>query len=555
MSRRFDYRARTVISAAALCLAVTATRFGLAGAPVPRPLYVFAGFGAAATLLLAAVLTGDLTRGDRWAVILVALTAGAFVRLSGFISVVTSGIDHYLWMRRVEAIVATGSIPGGDMYSTAAAYFVFQALGRELLALQPFGSRFLVIFVASITPLVVFCVSTALYDDVRVALASVVVASAHFLLFRTSALLEPESLAIFVFCSVVFLLGKYIQGGDRRFLVLLGVLGCATVFIHFMYALVIAGTAVGVVTVVTAYHEVERPDGFPNLAAALKATVATFVAAVAVILTSRGRRLAVAIFGSGFDNSTDSGVSSGYTDRNAGGGSGSTGGGSAEGSGNLPKFLPENDVVGRSIGAGSWGGPVGMLLTFSPMAVLGVFGGLGAVLSALRRRKGDVVLLALAVTVVGPTVLLVSLDLMFNIGYRLYYFVGVVLALFAAVLLAEVGRREFDRNRSVTVVVLTLFLCFSVVGPMSPLGNNVDPRFGGTDWRFTEAEVEQLQSFDRALTGDEYVTHAVPQVAPGLAVKSTGRDLILTRSGCWNASKIAAGGSLSVCLRENSTAS
>lgn len=577
MSRSRHISARLPVIIAALLLATTAIAYALDGRPVPRPPYVFVGVAATLATLLWTTLRDDHSTYDRVAVGAVALLCGAFLRASPFVETITSGIDHGRWVMRVQSFLAAGGVTGSDMYAAAPIYILELAVGQLLLGLGPFGTRFVTIAIASLFPLVIALFGLRTTGSPRVALAALLVAVPQFLLLRTSTLLEAESLAVGWFVLALYLLAKYVETADVRFFGLLLAFTVSAVLLHFLYAVVIFGAVLG--TGVLLYVVRRFDPDMPTLSRdqARKLAVGNVVAGLLIpiwILSSQYRGAALDTLRSFVDDpdtgatteserTTTSDVTTPATSDGSNGsalpatpGQESSAPAPNGGSGGIVRsfvdflttFVPSSGTVGRSVGASGASSLVVLLGAVLPLGAFAGMAGIGGLATLRRRRASELLLLCATATVVGAAGVFVVANLEFNLGYRLYYFVAILLTVFAAIGLVRLGSHA-DRGRTaLRVGAILLFLTYAAVGPMSPLGNNVDPRFGGTDWRLSESEYEQIEAFGATLGGAERIDHRIPQVPGHLRLSSSDGELYLAREGdCRRDAKVMSGGDVRVC--------
>lgn len=551
---------------------------------MPRPVYVFAGVAVALTLLL--VVSEGFQQLDRVEIGLavgLALLASAILRVSTYASVAVSGFDHGHWLSRVQGILAAGGIVKSDMYADAPFYLLELAIGQLVLGVDPFGTKFVTIAIGTMFP-VVLAVFTREILGRQAALVAFLVAAPQMLFLRTSALLEAESLALPWAILCLYLLTRYLKTGDKRLLALLLVLVPLSVLLHFLYSAVIFGVAAGTIVLLYALRKV---PGIPSpldrrqLKPLLGILVFGGLFIPAWILTSQYAAVAMDTLRSIFDSSstssqtttsqsqsqtttsqsqtttsqsqtTTSQSQSQTTTQSAGSQPAGESGGAESGSELIQTLLelfgsviPEGDVVARSIGVGGSESAFSLLLAFSPLLIFLALSGIGGLLLLKRRKEFDVLLLSAIATIGGASVLAVFVGLRFNLGYRLYYFLAALLVPAAALALRNLTAQQ--RNTVLRGAVIACFLVFAFVGPMSPLGNNVDPHFGGNSWRLSETEYNQLQTLNDQLDTGEVIEHRVPQIPPNLRLRSINEHLYLTDRSCNSDSKVADTGVFEVC--------
>jgi hypothetical protein len=560
------------------------------GAPVPRPPFFFGLVAVVLGVLLVTTLRlSRPTAADALFIGSVGTFAAVVLRLSAFVTVISSGRDHARWVGRVQQNLEAGTVVGSDMYASAPFYLLELGIGRLLMGVGPYEGRFVTILVAGGLPAVVGLLATRFTESRKVGLIALLVAVPQFLFLRTSALLEAESMAIIWLVLVLLLLLVYLRDGDQRVLWLLVGLTASSVLLHFLYAVVIFGTLAGTLVLLYLVERVDdsyRPLRSVNLRPLIVGNVVVGAFIPIWILTSTYAGPAIDTLESFFGppnmaaeetpSSTSTptpepeGSTPGATETPGvtenpeatptqtaaeptasappSGESGSGGGLVDPVLGVFDFIIPEAGTVGESVGVAGWQSVLDVLGALGPFLALIAVATLGGFVVLFRRREQDIVLLAATTTVVAGTLIAVAANLEFNLGYRLYYFVAALLCVFAALGIGWTGDRSSTGRRMLVGAVVLLFVGYAFVGPMSPLGNNVDPRFGGEQWRMTEQERLQLIAFDETLGGGQEIIHEIPQVGEDLRITSSNRYLHVTREECTTNNVVGDSGGIHICL-------
>ena len=534
------------IGGAAVLIGLTAVAFTLDGSPTPRPWYLFAGVAAAFTLLAVGVAVWDdgsaLTLG---AGAYVTLLGGFFLRASPFVRVVSSGYDYGRWLGYAERFVETGALRiESDMYSASPLYILDVVVGNWIVGGPMYSARFFTVAIASALPLFVGVLAYRVTNRPLVGYLAVVLGTAAPLFFRTSVLLESESLALCWFVLGTYLFVRCFEIADRRYQALFLVVAGTAVIVHFFYGVVLLATVAGTLAV---WHVLAGSEGVRLPRAVHSFRLDLSVGAVSVVTTgwilwSTYAHTAVLTFQSG---TTIRGLSN-----------------------PLALFIPSSGSTGASIGAvasdtaastGAAGGPSAASLTVQLYPVLLVLalacaGAAYAYRELPRSHVGLIVVGVVGVLSVVATV--VGLD--YDLGFRMYYFAIIFALPFAAVGLGVALRADHAKigGRQPVVVAAAVVLVFSyaLIAPVTPIGNNVDPKLGGNSWKMTTTERDQLTQLGVRFDDDVYVDNRLPQTheyfLPGgpPPEEDIDRPLYITSSDCGNASRISDTSSYSVCL-------
>ncbi|WP_371161616.1 ArnT family glycosyltransferase [Halorubrum miltondacostae] len=218
--------------------------YTLTGLPMPRPVLFFVLLAGSVTSL---VLGGFFTnsRYGWYALSTTTLIIGYGLRLSGFLSVVASGIDHGRWMYRAKWATEIGKVLGNDMYQASPIYIIELAQSNLLLGGPITSVRHVTIFIGAILPLLFFMLAYRVGGNLRVGFFALLFAATQPFFLRTSTLMESESMALpWLVLSIYFFTRSY-QDSDLRFNVLFSIILITSVMLHFFYGIVIISTFSG----------------------------------------------------------------------------------------------------------------------------------------------------------------------------------------------------------------------------------------------------------------------------------------------------------------------
>jgi len=476
----------TVMGAVSLC----SITYLADGAPFPRPLYVFVGAGVALATLFLSVQ--DVNNGpgalEEGMVYLSATVVALFLRLTQWVRTIVAGSDmiaHY--GSRTGYIVDTGHVdPTLGMYSHAPFLHILVAINKLVTALQIYDVRLVAVAFSAVIPVIVAVVGRRVGGR-RTGIYTLLLAVSFPLFFRVGATFDSESIAIPLFATMLFLLYCDKFSRSRRFTALLLGLMIVSAWVHFLYPIVIVGTVLGGMWVAEVIARL--PDSrstlndWPRTPVFAAAVIFGFIL-FRILMSDIGAQMFVGLGVTG----AEVGSSSSLLDIS---------------------IIPSGGSVGETIGGG--GGSGNRLLNIVlPLGAFGTLAAIGGLRALYDRTDRNVVILSVtAILGIGVLVGLAAYASRssFRLGYRLYYFAGIVGLIFAA--LALVWLREFvvpaldtvhpAVGRGMLVVLVAVVFTFGTLAPASSLGNAVDPQFGGSSLAVTDMEYEQLSSLSEKL--------------------------------------------------------
>lgn len=508
-----------------LLLAITGLSYAFSGAPFPRPLYLFVGVAISTTVHAIRVLTAkSLSRYDVFLIGTAGVLSGLLLRISGYIRVVSSGVDHGRWLARVDATLAAQAIVGDDMYAASPLYILELAINKAISGIGIFETRFVTIIISALLP---FCIGTVAWKvthNDRIGLLALLLTVPQTFFLRTSTLLESESLAIVWFVISFHLLSSSIEKSDKRHYLLLAIFTMSAVILHFLYGVLITTIFASIILLLQIAVRLsifETPISTPQSRRVIGVIQVSFVFVIFWILWSTYAHTGVSVLASIFTLTLPNSV--------------------------FELFIPTTGTVAASSGSKGTISVVSLLGKFLPLLILFGLAFLGGANMMIYRKKKLTILLAGGLTTIIMTVSVLIAGLEYNLGFRLYYFVSIFAILFSSYSILKMSMRTDHSVKNISIAILImLFLSYAIVSPLSPLGNNIDPRFGGDSWAITQSENEQLQEIDQLSAGVTPMKNDVEQLHPFFA--PTGlKEQYLTQDSCKNQSEIADTGDFIVC--------
>lgn len=504
----------------ALIVAITALAFVNGGNPHPRPWFVFVGVAVVLSILVLGV--GCLTRDGLLACGYVALLAGLLLRFSAFSRVLVSGFDHGRWLQYVQRYLDAGSVVGTDMYATSPLYILDLIIGIGVVGGDVFSGRFFTLVLSAVLPLIIGILAFRITDDARLGYAAVVLGMSGPLFLRTATLIESEALAISWFALALYLFLRGIRTRKRRFYGLFLLVSCTAVLLHFFYGIITFLTllfmSVGLILV--------RRTGIGDQISTPPANLGVGILTVGVVTvtwilwSAYAHAAAVTLV-----SATTPTISSDL----------------------IGLFLPTTGAAAAGAGVTGEGGMRTTLFTLMPVLSLGLLAlvGVGAALSRHpREHVGTIGLASMGALAFGFAIATPD----YNLAFRTYYFVSVFLIVFASVAVVHELRASTGRWRSPrTVAVVVLVVSYLFLAPISPIANNVDPRFGGNQWAVTETNIDQLVLLDERFSGTEHVQSQLEQVHPYLLPRVSNENLYMTAATCDDNATVSDVGEYTVC--------
>jgi hypothetical protein len=214
-------------------------------------------------------------------------------------------------------------------------------------------------------------------------------------------------------------------------------------------------------------------------------------------------------------------------------------------------FIPSSGSVAQGSGSGGSGGSGSLINTlgkFYPVIIVLGIGGLGGLYAIFRSCKRYYVLILLAVTIGGATMVTIFVGLEYNLGYRMYYFVAIFAVLSAALAMDRICEVESAFQRTILVIGVSIIICsYAATAPITSLGNNVDPRFGGESWRITETNQMELEAIEHWTQAGDTVPIRIKQVHGYFAPQINGEDIYISEE-CGLNPKVGETGRFVVCI-------
>lgn len=389
------------------------------------------------------------------------LYTALLVRIGPFLVIPYSGTDHVGLYSLIRQTLVSGVYPAnGDLYQYATHYPIGSTVVGALSGLHPPSLRFASLIVAATFPWLLAALIYKTGEGGRAAIFTGVLGSYFPLLLRTSVLIEAEYMALLYFLIVLFLLVLTLRAPTRRNVFLLIIMLATSVFVHFFYSLAI----LGIITITFVVHAILTRRNRVNL----RIVGALLVGGVIIftrILWSEyaGTSVMMAV---------------------------GPAAAAASGSGSLlASFIPMSGAA--AAGAGTAGGQsLSMtILKFAPVFLPLLLAAVGG-LSMLRRKRSNPIV-AVGIGVIVATIGLTIVSGPSGKQFRAYYFVGILATGFGGIgasVLYDKGRWPAVQ-KIVAVVLVVLFSITAAVGPATPLGNDVDPQFGGTSFAFPQDPV------------------------------------------------------------------
>jgi hypothetical protein len=471
-------------------VSISSISFLLHGVPFPRPWYVFIGAGIALVALLYHVYDRNerMNKSEIYLTYTSAIFVGLYLRLSQWIRATVAGSDmiaHY--MGRAGYIIETGHVNSElGMYSHTPLIHIFVAINKLSLGIPIYDIRLVAVALSASVPLIVAIVGRCVGGE-STGLYSIILATTFPLFFRVGAMFDAESLAIPFFVTMIFLLYRINYSQSQRFTILLVTLMLISSFIHFLYPIIIVGTVVSGIWIINILSatSLERFSLGKDRRMPILATGIIFAFLFYRILyTDVGARMFIGLGITGADvgSSLLSDIS----------------------------IIPSGGAVGRTIQGGGGSGGNRLLNIVLPLGIFITLGVVGGIRAIYERSNRKLILLSIA-SVLGFGVLIglgaYTSRSSFRLGYRLYYFAGIIGLIFAGVGLAWLSESLLPTLQSVQpflakavlVLIVAAVLSFGVLAPMSSIGNSTDPYFGGQSIAITDIEYQQLSSLSDKL--------------------------------------------------------
>lgn len=527
---------RFYLTISAVILTSTILWFVIKDIPYPRPLIVFIGAGLSLTILLAGFLLTPtrLRKTDTILLTVYIFVASFFIRVSGYLRVLYSGSDNYRLFRLVQETITAGSYDAsGGLYASAPFYIMEVVVSRLITDVGLTSVRFIVIFISSTFPLLLAILAYRVTRNKKTAWFAGLVGVVSPLNLRTSALLEAESFILLLL--VVFLIGMYATFStvDRRTYAVTVSIAILTVLFHFLYSLILLAVYAGVVffRYLLSKLNIIKYKNNKQMKLEMLSLVIVGICIGSYILWSGYSGTSVGIIASIFSvNVFDSIIS---------------------------VLLPSGNTASAQARSGGSINSITLLGRYGPLLILGLLGATGA-LESLRRRQHITLLTiggALGILAVGVGIGLAGSGLSYQL--RIYYFVTVILLLFAGIGIQYAGSSPSRLRFIIRAVMILLILGYMITAPLTPLANNVDPRFGGTSFATTSSELETFKSINQRISPSRSITvdqEPIENSQLYLIVKSSsGPPARITGKNCLQNSTIWTNGNIRICGNQSST--
>ena len=520
---RINSQLKILCSLSLLVIFCCSSWYIFVGFPIPRPVLIFGLLGVSLSLLSASVFFTDTPAGYTL-VAAIGILNGFFLRVSGFLTVVSSGLDHGRWIARASSTIKAGSVTGSDMYAASPVYILKMTLSHLVLGGPIHSVRFIMLLISALLPLLLSLLAYSESRDLRVSVFTLLLTIPFVFYTRTATLLEAESLALLWFVLATFFFIRSLRAPDWRHYTLLTATVGTAVMLHFFYSIVILLSLVGAYIIHTVASDFGIVDQLPGDANVVKSAIAVGVVITPIwMLWSTYSHTAAVTLLSAFSIPAYESIAE--------------------------IFIPSSGASAQGTGA-SGGGSDSLIITFGKfLPVLAIFGigGLGSIYTFIVERRRYYVLIILAVIVGGATFGIIAVQLDYNLGFRMYYFAGIFAIIFAAIFLTRLSDAQSPSIRRLALVFVLIFILVYAVGsPLSPLGNNVDPRFGGSSWTVTKTDVAERNAMDSWTGGDVRIPHSLTQVHGSFSPKFESETVYLARS-CGTNAKIGTTGGLVLC--------
>lgn len=424
----------------------------------PRSWLMFGVVALPGIALVIAAFSEQLSPRKTLQYVISGLYTALLVRIGPFLVIPYSGTDHVGLYRLIRQTLVSGVYPAnGGLYQYATHYPIGSTVIGAVSGLHPPSLRFASLIVAATFPWLLAALIYKTGEGGRAAILAGILGSYFPLLLRTSALIEAEYMALLYFLVILFLVDLILRAPTRRNVFLLMVMLATSVLVHFFYSLAI----LGIITISVVVHAILTGQSRVNLR-----IVGVLLVGGVIILTR--------ILWSGYAGTAV--IIAVGPAAAAASGSGSL----------LASFIPMSGAAGASTGVAGEQSLLMLILKFAPILLPLLLAAIGG-LSMLRRKRSN------PISAVGVGVIVATIGLTIVSGssgnqFRAYYFVGLLATGFggigASVLYDRGGRPAVQKV--VAVVLVVLFSTTAVVGPATPLGNNVDPQFGGTSFAFPQ---------------------------------------------------------------------
>jgi len=467
-------------SAALLAIAVAAVGFAMARTQLPRPWILFAGLSIAIGILAYRVIRYQVpSTGESLAILGETVLIGYFLRVSGYLHLAASGRDTQMWAGAIGTIVETGYASGGGMYEASPIYLIEVAVLGIIYGSMPrsasvLGEHNVSVIVASFLPILVAAI-TIRFAERRAGLLAGLLTIVFPLYLRTATLYESEHLALLWFSLLILLFQVSASQRDQWVSTIFVLTLVASAWLHFFYATVFVVLFAGATAVRGVMESILfLPERRPQIQILGIVTGGVFI--TLHILWSGWAGHAVGVLSSVFTISVPTSISG--------------------------LFFPSSGAAGSSVGSGG-GGLFVTILKHLPIGLLLLLAGIGGFYALVHPKQYGMEAIAIAVVSVGGTVILLVAQLGYNLHFRMFYFAGTLTLVFAGAALARGAEMDLGYPNALSITLTFLILTVAITGPLSPMGNNVDPHFDETDWVTRSATWDQKENLGALTIGDQ----------------------------------------------------
>lgn len=527
----YSKKIRFYLTISSVILTATILWYTIQNVPFPRPLVVFLGVGLSLTVLFGGLLSSSVPfrKEDTIFLTIYVFLVSFFIRVSGYLRVVYSGGDSYKLFHLAQQTIATGAYdaPGG-LYGSAPLYIFEIVVTRLITGIGLSSTRFLMIFISSTFPLLLGILAYSITNNKKIAWFAALLGIVSPLNLRTSALLEPESI-IFILL-VVFLISMYatFSTANRRTHTVTILISVMMVLFHFFYALILWSVYSSVTIsklMLSKLRIIEHRDSKQVRLEVLASVIAGICISSYIIwsgFASTSVGMVASVFSVGIFDSI------------------------------LSVLLPSGGSASAKARSGGSTSYIILLGRYGPFLILGLLGAIGA-LESLRRRQHFTLHIiggTLGILAIGIGVGLAGSPLSYQL--RIYYYVTVILLLFAGIGIQYASSSLSWLKPVVHAVIVLLILGYVITAPLTPLANNVDPRFSETAFATTSSELETIESIKQLISPYRSVTvDQAPEENSRLyflTKSSSGPPARITSERCAMNNTIWTNGNIGVCF-------